>query len=81
MPQFNKLTVSEAKLHLSDYLLDTLGFEAETLIDKINHARDIAEIQATINFIAQKTSPKYAKSILTFWNELLLAIKRGKEAV
>ena len=79
MGQYTKLTLSEAKLHLANYLLDTLGFDAEPLIDKINSAKDISDVQLVINFVAQKTNPKYAKAILTLWDDLLLAVKRGKE--
>lgn len=69
------MTLSEVKLELSDRLLDSMGFDAETYIDKINSLKKIEDIQLIVNDLTVKLKSDSSKKLVSAWLDLMYSYK------
>lgn len=74
--KFSNLTLNQAKMHLSNFVLDEFGFSADNLLNIIEAVRSPDELQTVVNKLIPHLKSNQAKDLMNLWMEINTAMKR-----
>ena len=75
--KFSTLTLNQAKMHLSNYVLDEFGFSADNIISVIESSKTTEDLQNLVNKLVPHLKADQAKELMGLWMEITSALKRA----